>query len=271
MRLSRKWIAPFARAGYAARGMVYAIVGFFAVLASIGAGEEKNAEAALRTILEQPFGAVLLWIMVVCLAGYVFWRLLQSLADTDDHGFSPKGLAIRLGLLASAFTYAALMAYALSLLNQLSGNSTGSDAVTSAIDGIIGQKYTALGYGTVLAGVAGAHWWKAATRKYRRHFQASEHTMIFIDIVSIVGLAARGFVFAVIALLLYRYAAGNVGEGREPGLTEVMHFLQQLPYGQLLFVALGIGLLGFSAYSFSQAMWRRINVGDTCSDDQDRH
>lgn len=263
MRLSRKWIAPFARAGYGARGIVYAIVGFFAVLASFGVGEEKNAEGALRVILRQPFGAILLWILVVCLAGYVFWRLVQSLADTDNHGFSPKGLAIRAGLLASAFTYAALMAYALSLLNQLSGNSTGSGAVTSAIDGMIGQKYTALGYAAILAGVAGAHWWKALTRKYRRHFRASEHAMIFIDIVSIVGLMARGFVFAFIALLLYRYATGNIGKGREPGLAEVMHFLQQLPYGQPLFVALGIGLLGFSAYSFSQAAWRRINVGKT--------
>ena len=92
-------IAWLARSGYAARGVVYLIVGGLAVLAALGGGgQTTDSKGALLTILQQPFGNVLLGLVALGLVGYAIWRLVQALMDTDHHGTDAKGLAIRGGL-----------------------------------------------------------------------------------------------------------------------------------------------------------------------------
>jgi hypothetical protein len=67
-----------ARLGYAGRGAVYLIVGGLAVLAAIGSGGPKGQKGALRTVLDQPLGEVLL--AVVALAGLAWLAALFVVA-----------------------------------------------------------------------------------------------------------------------------------------------------------------------------------------------
>ncbi len=84
-------IAWLARSGYAARGVVYLIVGGLAVLAALGRGQTTDSEGALLTILQQPFGTVLLGLVALGLVGYAIWRLVQALMDTDRPRHRPQG------------------------------------------------------------------------------------------------------------------------------------------------------------------------------------
>ena len=139
--LPQNWIKKLARAGYASRSLVYFIIGLFAILSGFGKSGETDSKGALRLLLEQPFGKALVGVLIVGLSGYVLWRLIQSLLDTDSHGWSPKGLAIRGGLLASAVTYAVLTIYALSLLGVLpSGDSATSPSIGDRIALVVGTK-----------------------------------------------------------------------------------------------------------------------------------
>ncbi len=53
------WIERLARFGYAAKGVVYIVVGVLATLTALGVGgETTNAQGALRSIARQPFGRV---------------------------------------------------------------------------------------------------------------------------------------------------------------------------------------------------------------------
>lgn len=266
MKLPGHWIKPLARAGYSARGLVYVIVGLFALLAAAGAAESKDSKGALEKLLQQPFGTVIVWLLIVGLAGYVTWRLVQSLFDTDDHGYGPKGLAVRGGLLASAASYAALAVFAISLLGVTSGGANGSGNLTETLAGFVAMRWISLGFALVIAGVAVAYFRKAWTRKYQDHFQADSEMMKVIHPISIAGLAARGTVFMIIAVLfVYRFldaqGGSNVG-GSTPGLKDALHFVQNLPAGEWLLAAVGLGLVAFAAYSFIEARWRRINVED---------
>ena len=212
------WIRPLARAGYAARGFVYLIVGVFAVLAAFGISSETDTEGALLKVLRQPFGTALVWLMIDGLVGFVIWRVVQTVYDADGHGRRALGLAVRAGLLASAFTYATLALYSLSLIGVSSGGSNGEPAVARAIETTVGTRWVALLLGLVLAGTAIAHWWKAASGKYEKRFAANEQAMAFIHPVSMIGLTARGFVFAVIAVLFFvRFLRADRG-GEPPGL-----------------------------------------------------
>jgi hypothetical protein len=253
------WIRPLARAGYAARGFVYLIVGFFAVLAAFGISSERDTEGALLQVLRQPFGTALVWLMIVGLVGFVIWRFVQAVYNTDGHGRGARGLAVRAGLLASAFTYATLALYSLSLIG-VSSDGSNEPVVASAIEATVGARWVALLLGLVFAGTAIAHFWKAASGKYKERFPADEEAMALIHPVSMIGLTARGFVFAVIAVLFFVRFRRADGGGEPPGLKEAFEFIQALPFGGALLATLGAGLLAFALYSFAEARWRRINA-----------
>ncbi|HAQ89266.1 MAG TPA: DUF1206 domain-containing protein, partial [Pseudomonas sp.] len=116
-------ITWLARSGYAARGVVYLIIGIFAFMAGIGSGKTVGTKGAIQQLLGQPFGQTLLWIMVVGLVAYVAWRLTQAITDPEGHGTDGKGLLIRAGLVGSAVTYTLLALFTLGLLGSSIGSS----------------------------------------------------------------------------------------------------------------------------------------------------
>lgn len=261
MAFDRTWIKPLARGGYSSRGLIYLIISLFAFLAAFGRSPTKDTEGALLELLQQPFGRLMLWLLVAGLCGYVLWRLVQSLFDTDDHGFSITGLGVRAGLLASAMTYSALAIFALAHLG-LGGSGDGSNRVMDFFDGMIGRRQVIIAFGVVFLVVACAHIWKAVTRKYEKHFRADDDLMRVIHPVSMIGLTARGLVFMLLSGLSFYRAWNFEKHSEKPGLKDALAFVQNLPFGDWLLAATGVGLLLFATYSLMEARWRRINVED---------
>src|SRR3712207_80600 len=98
-----------ARLGYAARGFVYCMVGGWALMASIGAGGQVGgSRPAIATLLEQPFGKVLLIVLALALAGFSCWRIVEGVFDADHRGRSYKALALRGVRVAAGLIYAGL-------------------------------------------------------------------------------------------------------------------------------------------------------------------
>lgn len=261
----RSWFKPFARTGYAARGLVYTVIGVFAVLAAFGAGESKGSHDALQTLLSSGPGDVLAIALMAGMVSYIVWRLIQALFDTDDHGRSFKGLAVRGGLLASAGTYTLLAIYTFGIWRgaNSSGSGSGSQEVASHIAGFIGAGTVALILTVIFAGVGLAHFIKAWKKGYARHFRAPANTMQIVHPVARIGLGARGLSFLVIAFLFfYRGLSADSNGGATPGIEDALAFIQGLPFGALLLSAMGVGLIAFALYSFLEAAWRRINVED---------
>jgi len=113
---TRTGLTLLARGGYAARGLVYLIIGVLALLAARGSGQPADSHDSLEALLAQPFGHFLVGLVVVGLIAFAAWRILQAIRDVDDHGSKPKGLVIRAGLLVGGITYGALAFFALGLL-----------------------------------------------------------------------------------------------------------------------------------------------------------
>jgi len=251
-------LKPFARTGYAARGLIYIVIGFFAALAAVGSGETMDSKEALTRMLSSEYGSIIAVVLIIGLAAFALWRLLQAVFDCDHHGFGLKGSAVRIGLLASCVTYSALAIYTTSLWRGAGSDDHGSTAETMA--GFIGQTASAALLAAIFAGVAIAHFIKAWKRGYAKYLEASDHAMKIIDPISRAGLVARGLTFAIISWLFAFRAMHAGGENKDVGLADALDFVVNLPAGQWLLGAMGVGLICFAGYSLAEAAFRRINV-----------
>ncbi|MDP9709026.1 UNVERIFIED_ORG: heme/copper-type cytochrome/quinol oxidase subunit 2 [Pseudomonas fluorescens] len=260
---AQRSLVILARGGYAARGVLYLIIGIFALLAAHDSTKPKDSHKSLEALLSQPFGYFLVGLVVAGLLAFAAWRVLQAIRDVDHHGTQLKGLVIRAGLFAGGLVNGALAFFALGLL--VSGSRSSNHSAEQTKDWLAHllswEHSNLLLYLIALIplGVGVAHiikGWKASFEKY---FEADEEVMRYVRPVSRFGLIARGVVFMEIALLLA--VSGSAYQAMDPpGMKEALDALQNLPAGWLLLMVMALGLIAFSVYSFSEACWRKINM-----------
>jgi hypothetical protein len=86
---TERWVQPLGRLGYAARGVVFIIVGTFLVLAALhsNSSEVRGLGGALQSVQAQPFGWILLAIVAAGLFAFGVFGLVQAryrYLDTPD-------------------------------------------------------------------------------------------------------------------------------------------------------------------------------------------
>ncbi|MBP0440771.1 DUF1206 domain-containing protein [Tianweitania sediminis] len=248
-----------AKAGYAARGLVYLVIGWLTFLSGIRGHESQAADSkgAVQTLMGSGPGSAIAVILILGLLSYALWRLIQATLDPDDHGTSAKGAAIRAGLFASGITYIGLTAYTFSLWRGSASQSEGAGAFSQWVTSIIGGQVAAYLLALILAGVAIAHFIKAWRRGYEKYMELDEETKKVIAPVAMTGLIARGAIFLVLAILLFY---GGTLAGGQPGTDDALSFIRDLPAGRILLILTALGLLAFALYSFAEARWRRVEV-----------
>ena len=68
-----------ARAGLTARGVIYILVGWVAVLVALGhSSREADQQGALQLLAGKPYGLVSLWLLAIGFAAYALWRLSEA-------------------------------------------------------------------------------------------------------------------------------------------------------------------------------------------------
>lgn len=258
------WLTTAARAGYAARGLVFLIVGYFAFRAAFAAGEAMDTEDAIEVIAGSGFGALLLGAMVIALAAFCGWRLIQVLMDVDNHGTDAKGLFVRAGLAISAFSYGALAIFAVTMLIGSGGGGGGGGGKQSVIAYAYEQGYGVWLTYLIAAGMAAAaiaHIVKALKAGFEKYMAIPEDRRWLLKPVCQFGLIARAVTFVVIAGLLVTGAAGY-SSGDTPGLDAALQEISGWSFGWLFLSLTGLGLIAFGIYSIAEAVYRRINMPD---------
>ncbi len=256
----------FARAGFAARGAVYVLVGALALLASIGSGlgDVGGGKSALRTLLGQPFGALLLGAVGLGLVFFAAWRLVSALTDADDHGTSAKGLSVRVLHVLSGVVNGALAVTALHLALGFGASGGDDDAARDWTAWLLSQPFGqwlvgAIGLGIVAGGAF--HLWKGFRGDVLKRLSVPAARRSIALAVGRAGYAARGVVFGVIGVFLVT-AAIRADSSEAKGLGGALQALEEQPYGWALLALVAAGLAAFGAFGVVQALWRRIDAPD---------
>lgn len=263
---SHPWFEKFARFGFAAKGLVYFIVGLLAAQAAFTAGgKTTDTSGALQTIITQPFGKFLLAIVTLGLLGYASLRLVKAiLAPEQSHGDNGiKAIGQRLGNALSGVIYISLAFTALSLIfgwgSGGGGDSSTQDWTARVLSQPFGQWLVGLaGLGTI--GVGGYYIYKAYTSKFMEDLKQSQMNQTerkWSKRAGQFGMTARGVVFGIIGIFLL-VAAWQSDASEARGLGGALATLARQPYGAWLLGLVALGLIAYSGYTLVEARYRQI-------------
>jgi hypothetical protein len=249
-----------ARAGFVARGAIYAIIGILAIKVALGSGgKTTNQTGALQTIANQPFGKVLLILTAIGLAGYALWRLIHAFLG---HGPEQADSAMdRVAALGSGVAYALMCAVAVGILLGSGSSSSGSPKKPAA--GVLGWPGGAwiVGIaGLVFCGVALYQVYRGLSQDFlddSKTEQMSPAVKQWITWIGTFGHLARGVVFGLVGIFVIK-AAIDYNPDKAVGLDGALAKLANHSYGSWLLGIVAAGLVAFAAYSFSDARYRRI-------------
>lgn len=259
-----QWLARF---GYAARGVAYLIVGYFALQSVIRQYQRpEDSTGALYYLLNQPFGRVLVGGMAIGLVGWMIWRLFQAIVDPEKHGGGARGLTARAGFLISGLIYSGLALEAIRLLVGSASTRRSGEAATDHWTAIIMQQPAGR---WIIAGVGAAvlaFGLSEVVRAFRTDFRdqlnlaalspGGRKRIIFLGRT---GIATRGVVFGVIGWFLLQ-AAWQARAQEARGFAGALEALQDQPYGIWLLGGVGFGLLCYGLLELAEARYRVIRA-----------
>lgn len=254
-----EWLEGIARAGFAAKGGVYILIGVLAAAAAWGSSAAEGSEGALRSLVDEPFGQVMLGAIALGLICYAAWRFMSATVNPEHRGGGHRLLDA-----GKALVHVGLAVEAARLALSGTGGGGSSDERASHWS----ARAMAQPAGEVAVGVVGlivigyglAQIYRGFTADLDEHLELgslSARGRRWVVRVGRAGLAARGLVLGVIGgFLLLAAVQSDPGEAR--GLGGALRTLEQQSYGPWLMSFVGLGLISYGIYQLVRARYRRF-------------
>lgn len=243
-----------ARVGFAASGLVHLLLGYLAIRVAFVPGGETDQSGALAEVTKLPGGTIVLWIAVVGFFALSLWLIVEAALGI---GSSSKKRWVRsLVSVAKAAAYIALGVTALSFAQGGSSNSSASTQQASAgILAMPGGQLLLGAVGLLAVGIGGYFVYKGVTRKFEEDLDlpAGRAGRAVVG-MGVAGYVAKGIAVAV-AGILFLVAAVTVDPGSATGLDGALKSLAALPFGMVILIAVGIGLIAYGLYTFVRARY----------------
>jgi hypothetical protein len=249
-----------ARAGLVARGVIYILIGWVAILVALGqTSRHADQQGALQLLAGKPYGLVLLWLLGIGFAGYALWRLSEAAFGVTGEG---NGAGPRLKSLARALIYAGFAYLTFTIISGAGGASQTKkqqDLTASVMHHTGGRWLVAIaGLIIVIAGLVLVV--EGIRRKFLKYLQLSQlssRTRRLVEWLGVIGTAARGAVFALVGVLVIE-AAITYQPAKAGGIDKALLTLRNQPFGEFLLILAALGLIVFGVYGLCEARWRRV-------------
>ena len=253
-------IETWARLGYAARGLVYLLLGWIA----LSSGKALSTGETIQAFDDLPGGDVLLIALAIGLFGYGLFKIFSAIVDLDNQGTKPKGMVVRGSRVLGGLAYWVLAFIAIKQLTrgtdgeaeagQASGSSGGSQETAEQVSQTTGGDTLLVVVGLLVIALAASQFWIAFKAKFMDDMPGAPP---LVKPAGQVGYAARALIVAIVGYFIVK--SGTDG-------TKLRNFGDALDLVQknypLLFQLTAIGLILFGVTSLMMARHRRINDAD---------
>lgn len=248
-----------ARAGLAARGVIYILIGWVALMVALGRSSgEADQRGALQMLAGQPFGLVALWLLAAGFIAYALWRLSEAAFGVTVDG---SGSGARLKSLGRAVIYASLAVTTISVIEGARRSQSGQQQDWTArvmshpggrwAVGLLGLIVVIVGLIIAVQGV------RRTFRKYLRTGDMSPRTRQIVMRLGMIGTTARGLVFALTGALVVE-AAVRYRSATSGGLDTALRTVRDQPFGMFALIVVALGLATFGVYGLCEARWRKV-------------
>ena len=257
----RPWAEGLARMGYAAKGLIYLIVGVLAAETALGGDEHPtNTQGALDVLLHAPLGRPLLAIVAVGLVGYALWRLAEALLDAEGEGKDAKGVVTRVGYAASGLIYGGLAWTAARLVSGASvDRSDWAQAQAAHLLSAFGGRWLLGGAGLVMLAVGLYGLYAAWAAPFRDTMTMPARHKQWVIGLGRFGFGARGVVFGLIGTDLLR-AAFVANSHQVRGMQGAQAGLEHQPGGAWLLLCVAAGLTAYGVFMLAEACCHQIRI-----------
>jgi type IV secretory pathway VirB2 component (pilin) len=248
-----------ARAGLTARGLIYILVGWVALLVALGhSSNEADQQGALHLLAGKPYGLVSLWLLAIGFAGYALWRLTETAFGVNGE---PPGAGPRLKSLARAVIYAGFCYLTFTVISghDQSQARRQQDITATAMQHPAGRVLVGVA-GLVVVGCGLALIIEGARKKFLKYLhtaQMSRRVRRVVKILGVTGTMARGVVFALAGALVIAAAVTHKAS-ESGGIDKALLTLRNQPLGEFLTILAALGLAVFGLYGLCEARWRKV-------------
>ncbi len=243
-----------ARAGLAAHGAIYVILGVLALFMAFGHSKgETDQRGALQQLAEQPGGRVLLFVLGAGLALYALWGLASAVTGSKTSERVEGGIR--------ALVYAGLAVSAFIIVGQgrTSSQAGKQESTTSKVMQHTGGRWLVGIVGLVVIGVGVVFVYQGVTRKFEEPLDLgamSPATRRVVETLGLVGSTARGLVVGLAGVLVL-VAAIQYDPNKARGIDGALRALRDTPAGPWLLGLVALGLIMFGLFGLSEARYRR--------------
>jgi hypothetical protein len=242
-----------------ARGIIYILIGWVALLVALGNGShEADQQGALQLLAGKPYGSASLWLLGIGFAAYALWRLSEAAFGVAGDG---RRTGPRLRSLARAVIYGFLAYLTFQVLSGTQGSQSGQQQDVTArvmqhpggrwLVGIAGLVIVIIGLVLAMEGV------RRKFMKYLRTSQMSPRTRRVVELLGVTGTVARGIVVALAGIGVVD-AAVSYNSAASGGIDKALLGLRNQPAGPVLLLLVALGLVIFGIYGLCEARWRRV-------------
>lgn len=250
------------RAGLAARGVMYVLIGWIAIQIAFGHhGRKADNSGALRTVAATSAGHAALWFLAIGFVGLAVWRLAQAAYGAPGpDGRKPTTRLLCLGRAAIyGFVAYSALRFALGVGAPASSNRQSVDLTVALMHQPGGQAAVIVaGIALAVGGLYLAYSaWRREFLKELRLGQVRPQVRRLVERLGVVGGIARGIVFAAAGVFLFA-AGAQARPSQAKGIDATLRAFAATSLGPWLLVVIAAGLVTFGAYSLCEARWRQV-------------
>lgn len=268
-------MVKLARAGWAAKGVVYVLAGVLAlIVASSASGwsdgaatqgaEEASPTGAIETVADSGGGVALLWVLVIGMLLYAAWRVVTAFLPSGDHEASTW--AKKIGYLVSAGLYVSLAITAIQLARNGSssssdGNSTVTDLTARVMEHSGGRWLIGL-IGAIVIGVGLYRIGKGVKQDVADELDMSgmsPERSRWTRRLGAIGEVGRGIAMGLIGFFLVR-AAVTYDAAEATGLDGALRRLADETWGVLVVALVGVGFVAYGVFCLATFTRRRLEA-----------